>query len=96
MKDKKKMCLWNNGGIKIHTQLLKASRNRDEDGQSESCLEEACKHRDITLIDALLKHGARDDSAKALKIAIQNKDDILMAKLLAIRVSQFLCALKAK
>ena len=50
-------------------------------------MEEACKKRDIILIDALLKHGARDENSTALKIAVDNKDDTLMSKLLAIRVS---------
>lgn len=67
---------------------LQATRNKDDDSETGSCLEEACKNRDITLIDCLLKYGARDDSTRALSLAVENKDDILMAKLLAIRVSR--------
>ncbi|KAK6640321.1 hypothetical protein RUM44_012007 [Polyplax serrata] len=74
-----------NSGADPNLSTLRATRNKDDDSETGSCLEEACKNRDITLIDCLLKYGARDDSTRALSLAVENKDDILMAKLLAIR-----------
>lgn len=47
---------------------------------------EACRNRDIPIVDLLLKHGARDDDCKALSLAAQNKDETLTAKLLAMKV----------
>lgn len=37
------------------------------------------------MIDLLLKHGARDMDCKALYVAVQAKDDIILAKLLALK-----------
>ena len=37
------------------------------------------------MIDLLLKHGARDVESKALYVAVQAKDDIITAKLLALK-----------
>lgn len=48
---------------------------------------EACRNRDIAIVDLLLKHGARDDDCKALSVVVANQDDILTAKLLSIKVS---------
>ena len=39
----------------------------------------------IGMIDLLLKHGARDLDCKALYVAVQSKDDIITAKLLALK-----------
>lgn len=57
--------------------------------EAVSALEQACVNRDIAIVDLLLKHGARDDDCRALAVAIKNKDDILTAKLLSIKVSHF-------
>uniref|UniRef100_T1HIN4 non-specific serine/threonine protein kinase n=1 Tax=Rhodnius prolixus TaxID=13249 RepID=T1HIN4_RHOPR len=46
---------------------------------------EACKQRNIAMVDLLLRHNAHDHESKALTVAINNKDDILIAKLLAIK-----------
>lgn len=54
-----------------------------------TALVEACKNRDIGMTDLLLRHGARDDECKALRVATQNRDDILTAKLLSIKVSSY-------
>lgn len=54
-------------------------------GQS-TALVEACRNRDVPLVDLLLKHGARDDDCKALFVSVQNKDETLIAKLLSIKV----------
>ena len=37
------------------------------------------------MVDMLLRHGARDDLSRALQVTVQNKDDILTAKLLSIK-----------
>ncbi|XP_063218267.1 leucine-rich repeat serine/threonine-protein kinase 1 isoform X2 [Bacillus rossius redtenbacheri] len=50
-----------------------------------TALVEACRNRDIGMADLLLRHGARDDSCKALGVAVRNKDDILTAKLLSVK-----------
>jgi len=50
-------------------------------------LVEACRNRDIGMADLLLRHSARDDDCKALHLATRNKDDILTAKLLSIKVN---------
>lgn len=55
-------------------------------GQS-TALVEACKNRDVAMVDLLLKHGSRDDDCKALAIAVQNKDETLTAKLLSTKVT---------
>lgn len=60
----------------------------DEDstyGQSTG-LVEACRNRDVPIVDLLLKHGARDDDCKALCVAVDNNDETLIAKLLSTKV----------
>lgn len=57
-----------------------------------SPLVEACRNRDIAIVDLLLKHGARDDDCRALAVVVKNKDDILTAKLLSIKVSVYDCS----
>lgn len=46
-------------------------------------LVEACRNRDLTALDLLLKYGARDDECRALEVA--HKDEIMCAKLLATK-----------
>lgn len=46
---------------------------------------EACRNRDVSIVDLLLKNGARDDDCKALSAAIDNKDETLVAKLLSMK-----------
>lgn len=61
----------------------------DEDsnfGQSTG-LVEACRNRDVPIVDLLLKHGARDDDCKALYVAVGNNDETLIAKLLSTKVN---------
>lgn len=55
-------------------------------GQS-TALVEACKNRDVPLVDLLLRSGARDDDCKALSATVQTKDETLTAKLLSIKVN---------
>ena len=64
----------------------KKSTSLSED--SSTALVEACSHRDLGMIELLLKHGARDDDCKAL--AIVAKDDVIVGKILSLKVkSQF-------
>ncbi|KYM96488.1 Leucine-rich repeat serine/threonine-protein kinase 1 [Cyphomyrmex costatus] len=57
----------------------------DPDGSYSSVLTIACQNRDVKIADLLLKHGAVDNECKALKIAAQNRDEALTAKLLSIK-----------
>lgn len=57
----------------------------DLEGNYLNVLTIACQNRDIKIADLLLKHGAVDDECKALKIAAQNRDEALTAKLLSIK-----------
>ncbi|EFN82819.1 Leucine-rich repeat serine/threonine-protein kinase 2 [Harpegnathos saltator] len=57
----------------------------DPDGSYSNVLTIACQNRDIKIADLLLKHGAVDNECKALKIAAQNRDEALTAKLLSIK-----------
>lgn len=45
------------------------------------------------MVELLLKNDARDDESKALATAIKNGDDILITKLLAIKVITVVLAL---
>lgn len=54
--------------------------------QDSLCLVEACKERNIAMVDLLLRYNAQDNDSKALNIAVTNKEDLLIAKLLAIKV----------
>jgi ankyrin repeat protein len=53
---------------------------------ASTALVEACRNRDIGMADLLLRHSARDDDCKALRIAARHRDAILIAKLLSIKV----------
>jgi len=44
-----------------------------------------CMQHGAGIIDLLLKHGARDSDCKALFVAVQAKDDVIIAKLLALK-----------
>ncbi|KMQ95071.1 leucine-rich repeat serine threonine-protein kinase 1-like protein [Lasius niger] len=77
----------NNGS---ETALHAAVRGRhtevnDPEGSYSSVLTIACQNRDVKIADLLLKHGAVDNECKALKIAAQNRDETLTAKLLSIK-----------
>lgn len=50
---------------------------------------EACRNRDVPMVDLLLKFGARDDDCKALAVTVQNRDETLTAKLLSVKVIVF-------
>ncbi|KZC04554.1 Leucine-rich repeat serine/threonine-protein kinase 1 [Dufourea novaeangliae] len=57
----------------------------DPESNNSSALVIACEQRDIKTADLLLKHGAVDNTCKAIKIAAQNRDEPLTAKLLSIK-----------
>lgn len=58
-------------------------------GGGTTPLVEACRNRDIGMVDLMLRFGARDDECRALRAAAglgTGKEDILLAKLLSIKV----------
>ncbi|XP_033223116.1 leucine-rich repeat serine/threonine-protein kinase 1 [Belonocnema kinseyi] len=57
----------------------------DPESSYSTVLAIACQNRDVKIADLLLKHGAVDNECKALKIAAQNRDETLTAKLLSIK-----------
>lgn len=61
----------------------------DLNSVQSTALEESCANRDVSIVDLLLKNGARDDDCKALIIAFKNKDETLVAKLLSTKVKDF-------
>lgn len=65
---------------------MSCSSVEEDVSYTSSGLVEACKNRDVPIVDLLLKRGARDDDCKALSIAVTNKDETLIAKLLSIKV----------
>ncbi|XP_063840315.1 leucine-rich repeat serine/threonine-protein kinase 1-like isoform X2 [Scylla paramamosain] len=50
-----------------------------------TALVEACRNRDLGMLDLLLKSHARDDECKALFIAAHAKDEVIVSKLLALK-----------
>jgi len=40
------------------------------------------------MIDLLLRHSAKDDEGKALTVAAEKKDDLIISKLLVLRANQ--------
>ena len=74
--------------------IIYAAENHDQDPDQDqeqsyfkgsTCLVEACKNRDMGIIDLLLKYSARDDDCKALVIVIENQDEVIASKLLALK-----------
>ncbi len=59
-------------------------RSQVEDSISSS-LKEACRNRDASMVDLLIRYGARDDDCLALKVASNNGDYHLMAKILSLK-----------
>ncbi|XP_057330472.1 leucine-rich repeat serine/threonine-protein kinase 1 [Microplitis mediator] len=72
--------------IKINDNCISNSSTESNDScNNTSPLTIACKNRDVKITDLLLKYGAVDNDCKALKIAAQNRDEVLTAKLLSIK-----------
>lgn len=59
--------------------------NEEIYGFGNSPLAEATRQKSMSMVDLLLKYGARDDSSSALEIAIQNGDEPIICRLLAIK-----------
>ncbi|XP_023236619.1 leucine-rich repeat serine/threonine-protein kinase 1-like [Centruroides sculpturatus] len=53
-----------------------------------SPLMEACKNHDGTMVDSLIRYGARDDDCKALKIACSYNDEHIVSRLLSLKAYQ--------
>ncbi|XP_046393381.1 leucine-rich repeat serine/threonine-protein kinase 1 [Ischnura elegans] len=60
------------------------SASASRDGVS-TALTEACSNRDIPMVELLLRHSARDDRCQALRVALANGDEGLVALLLATK-----------
>lgn len=79
----------------IASQLLQSGANPnlaiivvgsdDCERQTSNALKEACKNRDASMVDLLIRFGARDDDCSALAIAAKNNDYHIMSKLLTLR-----------
>uniref|UniRef100_A0A1S4G9X9 non-specific serine/threonine protein kinase n=1 Tax=Anopheles gambiae TaxID=7165 RepID=A0A1S4G9X9_ANOGA len=54
-------------------------------GFSNVPLAEATRQKSLPMVELLLKHGARDDQSVALGIAVQNGDEPIICRLLAIK-----------
>ncbi|XP_052864950.1 leucine-rich repeat serine/threonine-protein kinase 1 [Anopheles cruzii] len=54
-------------------------------GFSNIPLAEATRQKSLPMVELLLKHGARDDQSIALGIALQNGDEPIICRLLAIK-----------
>lgn len=76
--------------LKIAATEHDIDRSRDEEFSysGSTALVEACRNRDSTVIDLLIRYGARDDDCKALRIAASNKDYHFMSKLLSLKAYQ--------
>ncbi|KAI1294731.1 Leucine-rich repeat serine/threonine-protein kinase 1 [Halotydeus destructor] len=61
------------------------SADYDASRFSSTSLKEACKNRDASMVDLLIRYGARDDDCQALVVASSNNDNHLMSKLLALK-----------
>uniref|UniRef100_A0A182PFW2 non-specific serine/threonine protein kinase n=1 Tax=Anopheles epiroticus TaxID=199890 RepID=A0A182PFW2_9DIPT len=54
-------------------------------GFSNVPLAEATRQKSLPMVELLLQHGARDDQSVALSIAVQNADEPIICRLLAIK-----------
>ena len=57
----------------------------DCERQTSTALKEACKNRDSSMVDLLIRYGATDSDCSALQIAAKNNDYHIMSKLLTLR-----------
>ncbi|KAH0560147.1 leucine-rich repeat serine/threonine-protein kinase 1 [Cotesia glomerata] len=71
--------------IKVNDGSTSSASSTDNNEGITSVLTIACQNRDVKITDLLLKHGAVDNDCRALKIAAQNRDEVLTAKLLSIK-----------
>ncbi len=56
--------------------------------KGSTCLVEACKNRDMSMIDLLLRYSARDDDCKALAVSVRAGDEAVVSKLLGLKANQ--------
>ncbi len=79
-----------NPNLPIHLADV-AHTNVGEDAQVQgtgTCLMEACRNKDSPMIDLLLKYSARDDDCKALQVATEVGDELVISKLLSLKANQ--------
>lgn len=74
-----------NPNLPLFSSAVNHHSDQDLTGSDTTCLAVACQNHDVKIIDLLLKYGAHDNESKALKIAVQNGDEVLTAKLLSIK-----------
>ncbi|XP_071041167.1 leucine-rich repeat serine/threonine-protein kinase 1 isoform X3 [Parasteatoda tepidariorum] len=77
-----------NPNLSIKQSTEELNRANDNSGSSSTALVEACKNRDVNMVDCLVRYGARDDQCKALKVATANKDEHIASKLLTLKAYQ--------
>ncbi|CAL1275195.1 unnamed protein product [Larinioides sclopetarius] len=77
-----------NPNLSIKQSVEELNRASDNSGSSSTALVEACKNRDVNMVDCLVRYGARDDNCKALKVASSNKDEYIASKLLTLKAYQ--------
>lgn len=77
-----------NPNLSIKQSVEELNRANDNSGSTSSALVEACKNRDVNMVDCLVRYGARDDNCKALKVASSNKDEHIASKLLTLKAYQ--------
>ncbi|GFS86526.1 hypothetical protein NPIL_84741 [Nephila pilipes] len=77
-----------NPNLSIKQSIEELNQASDNSGSSSTALVEACKNRDVNMVDCLVRYGARDDNCKALKVASSNKDEYIASKLLTLKAYQ--------
>lgn len=77
-----------NPNLSIKQSAEEISRANDNSGSTSTALVEACKNRDVNMVDCLVRYGARDDNCKALKVASANSDEYIASKLLTLKAYQ--------
>lgn len=65
--------------------LVLITPNEEDQRTISTALKEACLNRDASMVDLLVRYGARDDDCLALKIASQNGDNHLISKILSLK-----------
>lgn len=77
-----------NPNLSIKQSAEEINRANDNSGSTSTALVEACKNRDVNMVDCLVRYGARDDNCKALKVASLNGDEHIASKLLTLKAYQ--------
>jgi len=74
-----------NAGADPNIASERSVRGTIGDQSYSTCLMEACRNHDASIVSLLLSHGARDDLCRAQSIAVRDEDYGLTAKLLSCR-----------